>query len=227
MSNLFLVKYNKNNSTCYSIIELEEPYENYELQIEDIIKRLFLDIYTIKIEFLETTQITEYDVTKDNDELDEGLKSFIYYDDEIQEWILNNYPEPNYKILNILNKDLTMNTIIIGENLKDLLTTKNRKIWSKRLYKISHISNIVFSFYNVKLNNEIDYKLLISTLSEDKNYTLIIEDGCNIETLELLTLELLCNNMRDNITILIQGKKEVYQVVNNLSNISFKNVIFR
>ena len=100
-------------------------------------------------------------------------------------------------------------------------------MWSKRLYKISHISNIVFSFYNVKLNNEIDYKLLISTLSEDKNYTLIIEDGCNIETLELLTLELLCNNMRDNITILIQGKKEVYQVVNNLSNISFKNVIFR
>ena len=121
MSNeLFLVKIWYDDKYHYVTLQetkLLREFRKIDETIVRVVMKIYKDIYSKNVVVVDFKLLEKSDFDDISDELNEGLRHFIYYDlitfnsYDDRGWKIANYQEPNYSIKNLVVRGMKLNLI--------------------------------------------------------------------------------------------------------------------
>ena len=200
--------------------ENEKVYEKLKIELKTGIKELLENIYGKGIKFVSVIPVYNDDCITQPEHC-MALTKFIFFDNSIGRWMHRNFLEPNYKLINLVNYDLTLKVICVGTNFQEYLKGDNRTEFIHTMQRLSYINNVEVNTNSY--NNVIE---LLNMFNEnDANskyfYTIILPDGSTIKQINEIN-----DSMRKNSRVIayILSEKQFYEICDNPGKVCLKKV---
>ena len=133
-----------------------------------------------------------------------GLKHFVYYHKERHHWTIQNYQNPEYSILNLLNTEKRLNVYLYSKELKNEMT---ESYINEKFFNIYHIKDIEIGYFGIESTNFEMLKVL--SKENDNEYALLIPEDMTFNHVEFICKQI---EDSDNITLYQKTKSYLYRV---------------
>ena len=225
-SHLFFIKVKSFHTTYFYSMIYDLDNDVTKKEISNILKDLSINynLFNLSNSELFITEVTDNEVFNTS-ELKKYLKNLFFYDKKINTWLIRNKQEPDYNILNIIKKDLSVKLMLIGNNFDYIIRDNKEReklfdLFESYYHKRPHD---VVIYKPTNENGEIEVNDIFNCIPDDKNniFSIIIQDGYNLSLIKEFSDK---SNRFVNVNIFINSNNNYYKVNSLCDELTFKKL---